>query len=259
MAELDDWTCEYGGLVIGVPDSAVSLAQVDGLLSLPEIRTSDLTLIQQHGLRPGDDYLGGRSVTLTLEVYDSDRDAYAKALNQVFAAFRPARPESPLRFRFPGLTADRTAYVMARPRNRGGTLDLAFAYGVATFTVELVATDPHLYGDQLRTARVTSAEPSLVTQWGAVPARPVVAVTGARNPVLTNSSTGDHFGLTYTGAFTIDSAAERVTSDTGADLSGLITAGSVWPELSAGEHRLVLATADPAPATAVLTWRDAWV
>jgi hypothetical protein len=80
MAELNDWTCEYNGLVMGEPDSAVSIVAVDGLLTLPEIRSSDLTLVQRHGLYAGDDYMNGRTVTVTLEVYGSTREEFTQAL-----------------------------------------------------------------------------------------------------------------------------------------------------------------------------------
>ncbi|GAA0660347.1 hypothetical protein GCM10010193_09110 [Kitasatospora atroaurantiaca] len=265
MAELDEWTCEYDGLVIGSSDSALSLAQVDGLLALPEIRSSDLALVQRDGLWPGDDYLNGRSVTLTVEVYGKDKAEFSKALNGLQAAFRPGRAEIPLRFRFPGLAAGATAFVKARPRKRSAPLDLNFAYGVCNVAVELYATDPRLYADAPRNVRV-STSPTLpapvtyFTQQGAIPARPVVNVASAKNPVLIDDVTGYQFGVTYTGAFTVDSAAQTVTTSTGADITGLVTAGSVWPEYAAGDHRIRLTSEDATvQATAVLTWREAWV
>lgn len=124
VAELSDWTCEFNGLVMGEPDSAISIVGVDGLLSLPDVRTSDLTLVQRNGLWAGRDYLNGRTVTLTLEVYGNTREEFTEALNALQAAFTPGIDESPFRFRFPGAAADQTAYVMARVRKRSAPLDL---------------------------------------------------------------------------------------------------------------------------------------
>lgn len=262
MAELDDWTCEYSGLVIGSSDSALSLAGVDGLLSLPDVRSSDLVLIQRKGRWPGDDILDGRPVTLTVEIYGRTPEEFSAAWGALTAAYRVGRPEMPLRFRFPGIAGGGTAYVMARPRKRGGAIDLSFAYGVSTVPIELYATDPKIYADALRTVRASSkpgAAPTPFTQRGSVPARPVVEITNAKNPVLKDELTGQTFGVAYTGSVTVDSAAEVVRSSAGGDITGLVTPGSVWPEYEAGSHRLKLTSENKdVEATAALTWREAW-
>lgn len=288
MAELDDWTCEFKGLVMGVPDSAVSIVGVDGLLSLPDVRTSDLTLVQRHGLWPGVDYLNGRTVTLTLEVYGSTREEFTEALNALQAAFLPGVEESPFRFRFPGAAADQTAYVMARVRKRSAPLDLNFAYLTCNMVIELFATSPYIVGDAPRTETVRSfkrekaptglvipatvpwqvegqgeqpADPiTRFTQFGSVPALPVVEIRDAAYPTLIDDVTGKFFSVDYAGTILVDSAAQTVTNAEGGDVTGLISVGSDWPELGPGEHRLRLRSRDEyTAATAVLTWSDRWV
>ncbi|WP_282793678.1 hypothetical protein [Streptomyces sp. CC224B] len=250
---------------MGAPDSAVSLVAVDGLLSLPEIRTADLALVQRHGLYPGSDYMNGRSVTLTLEVYGSNREEFAYTLGAVQAAFAPAERETPLRFRFPGVAGDRTAFVNVRPRKRTAPLDLNFAYQVCNVVVELFATDPHIYGDALTTHTLSSpwegSDPKLrFRQAGSVPALPVIRLDNAKNIKLTDELTGDFFGLTYGGNVTIDAAAQTVVSETGAHFEDRITPGSTWPEYAYGDHRLSLySEAQTKPTVAEVTWRDRWV
>ncbi|MER5258532.1 hypothetical protein [Streptomyces sp. NPDC002855] len=264
MAELDDWTCEYGGLVMGRPDSAISLVAVDGLLSLPDIRSADLTLVQRHGLYPGDDYMSGRTLTLTLEVYGRTREEFTAALSDVYAAFQPAERERPLRFRFPGVAGDRTGFVNVRPRKRSAPLDLNFMHHVCNVAVELAATDPHIYGDALRTYTLSSpwegSDPKLrIRQAGSVPALPVIRLDNASNSVLTDEITGQYFGLTYGGNVTIDATAQTVVSDAGNHFEDRITPGSVWPEYGFGDHRLTLSSgAQTRPTTATITWRDRW-
>ncbi|MGW3073541.1 hypothetical protein [Kitasatospora sp. NPDC001132] len=257
---MDEWTCEYSGLLIGSSDSALSLVGVDGLLSLPDVRSSDLVLIQRKGRWPGDDILDGRPVTLTIEVYGRTPEEFSTAWAALTAAYRVGRPELPFRFRFPGIAAGETAYVMARPRKRGGSIDLSFAYGVSTVPIELYATDPKIYAESSRKVRASSRTGSPVfTQRGSVPARPIVEITNAKNPVLTDELTGQAFGIAYTGSVTVDSAAEVVRSSAGGDITGLVTPGSVWPEYEAGKHRLTLVSENKdVEATAVLTWREAW-
>ncbi|MFC9651459.1 hypothetical protein [Streptomyces sp. NPDC056937] len=264
MAELDDWTCEFNGLVMGRPDSAISIVSVDGLLSLPDVRTADLALVQRHGLYPGDDYMNGRAVTMTLEVYGNTREEFTEALSAVQAAFRPAQPEKPLRFRFPGIGGDVTAFVNVRTRKRSAPLDLNFAYRVCNVAVELFATDPYIYGDALVTRSLASpfggTDPKLrFTSLGSAPAFPVIRLDNAKNIKLTDEITGEFFGFTFGGAAVIDSAAQTVKSDSGTDLSARITAGSTWPEYEFGDHRLSLYSEATTRATvADFTWRNRW-
>ncbi|QBZ73327.1 minor tail protein [Streptomyces phage RemusLoopin] len=288
MAELNDWTCEYNGLVMGEPDSAVSIVAVDGLLTLPEIRSSDLTLVQRHGLYAGDDYMNGRTVTVTLEVYGSTREEFTQALVNLQAAFMPGDIEKPLRFRFPGVAADQTGYVMARPRKRSAPLDLNFANMVCNVVVELYATSPYVYGDAPRESVVRSYEreadmsgltfpaavPWLVkgsgeapadpitwlTQFGSVAARPQVVITAGASPTLWDDSTGQFFSVDWDGDIVIDSAGMTVTTTQGTDITGLVKVGSVWPEFGPGLHRLRLTSRDEfTSARAVITWVDRWV
>ena len=288
MAELEDWTCEFNGLVMGVPDSAISIVAVDGLLTLPEVRSSDLTLLQRHGLFAGDDYMNGRTVTLTLEVYGSTREEFTQALNDVQAAFIPGAPEAMFSFKFPGVAADQSAYVMARPRKRSAPLDLNFAYGVCNVVVELYATSPYMLGSAARESVVKSfartdepgglvvpytvpytvqgngappADPvTWLTQWGSIPARPLITITDAASPVLWDDTTGQRFALDYDGPVTIDSTNEVVTTADGSVINGLIRDGSVWPEYGPGTHRMRLTSRDEyTAARAVLSWVDRWV
>ncbi|WP_367140434.1 MULTISPECIES: phage distal tail protein [Streptomyces] len=261
---MDDWTCEYKGLVMGAPDSPISIVAVDGLISLPDVRTSDLALVQRHGLWPGDDYMGGRTVTVTLEIYGSTPEEFSRAVTSVQAAFAPEGPEAKFRFRFPGAAGGQTAYVLARSRKRSGLLDLNFAHLVCNVVVELFATAPEIRGDtdqRLELKSGADGQPSRsfrLTQHGAKTAMPVISITNAVNPVIENVTTGTRFGVTYTGALTIDTRARRITASTGATLAP--AAGSTWPELPPGEYLLRFRHDDASKsATADLTWDEQWI
>ncbi|MFJ8955625.1 phage distal tail protein [Streptomyces sp. NPDC102381] len=264
MAELSDWTCEFGGLVMGEPDSPISIVGVDGLLTLPEIRSADQTLVQRDGLWVGDDYLNGRTVTLTLEVYGRTRDEFTTALSSLQAVFRRGGAEAPFRFRFPGVAGDQTAYVMARCRKRSAPLDLNFAYLTCNLVVELFATSPYIVGDVERELTVQSPWDGTSTALrfsspGNESAFPVITLTNAQNCVLTDEVTGRFFGLTYGGTVTIDAAARTVVSAAGNHFEDRITDGSTWPEFEFGEHRLTLTSeAVTAPTVATIKFRDRW-
>ncbi|MDX2390189.1 phage tail family protein [Streptomyces sp. DK15] len=266
MAELEDWTCEFGGLVMGAPGSPISIVAVDGLLSLPDVRSSDLTLVQRHGLYAGDDYMNGRSITLTLEVYGATREEFTASLSAVYAAFQPAQVERPLRFRFPGVGGDLAGFVNVRPRKRSGPLDLNFAYQVCNVVVEFFATDPYIYGDTLTSLALSApwqgSNPKLnFTQPGSVNALPVIKLVNAKDCVITDELTGQWFGMTnLAGGLTIDSERQTVTSTaSGTNFNDRITPGSTWPEFKYGAHRLAISTlAVNAASTATITWRNRW-
>jgi hypothetical protein len=258
---------------MGEPDSPISIVAVDGLLSAPEIRSSDLVLVQRDGLWPGKDYLNGRTTTLTLEVYAETREEFTEALNALQAAFQPCLDELPYRFRFPGVAGDQTAYSMARVRRRSAPLDLNFAYRTCMMVVELYATSPFIIGDEPRAIPVRSmvrdpeapdgpaySPVSRFTQYGSFNARPAVEIHGAVSPTLIDDVTGEFFGVNYTGTVLVDSAAQTVTDGSGASITGLIKVGSTWPELAPGEHRLrLLSTDEFTQATAAVSWVDRWV
>lgn len=263
---MDDWTCEFGGLVMGAPDSPISIVAVDGLLSLPEIRTSDLTLVQRHGLWAGDDYMGGRAITLTLEIYGSTPEEFSTALTAVQAAFWPGEKEKVLRFRFPGAASGQTAYVRARPRKRSAPLDLNFANLVCNVVVELFATDPVIYGDVNPSLTLTAPKGDATSrslrlvQHGAKTALPVINVADAVNPVVENLTTGTSFGVKASGSLAIDVASRRVTAWSGADLTGAVVAGSTWPELPPGGYLMRLRRDDTAKeAVAHVRWEEHWI
>ncbi|MFI9721531.1 hypothetical protein ACIHFE_18070 [Streptomyces sp. NPDC052396] len=244
----------------------MQLSEVDGLLSLPDVRTGDLELVQRHGLWPGDDYMGGRTVTLTLPVYGETPRDFSRVLTAIQAAFAAGEEEKPFRFLFPGLAGDKAAYVKARPRKRSGPLGADFAAGVCTIVVELFATDPHIYGDAGRTVKAVSgiapgASPVVrLTQEGSVPARPTVKISGAVTPRLENLTTGEFLAVNYTGAFTVDSMREKVIASGGADITGLVDPASAWPEYRHGAHSIRLINGDTSKkATAELSWVDTWI
>ncbi|WP_410591090.1 hypothetical protein [Amycolatopsis sp. lyj-23] len=155
----DEWTAEYRGLVIGAPDSPLSLAAVDGLLDVPGMRTSDRATLSRHGEVSGSDYLGSRTVTLTIEVYGRERAELAAALDAVTAAFAPAQPDAPLVFRFPGIAGGGIRFVAARVRKRTIPVNVEYAHGLAMVTVELYCSSPLIVDPVIRSVSTTLPVP----------------------------------------------------------------------------------------------------
>ncbi len=221
-----DWTLAYGPITIGDAETlpAVNFTNFDPL-SMPDIRTNDVTLIQRDGLWAGDDYLGGRTVNLSLEVQAVDTEEFSAAVNLIMRAFSPGvSGEAPLSFKIPGLCNGREAYVNVRTRRRSNPLAADFARLSCAFEIEMFATDPIVY----------AAEETAIILRKGVPAR--VPVDGSRS---------------VTPAVTFSNAASPQLLDA---MTGAVWTGSLSP----GEHFLEVSDTN-ADATANLTFRDTWV
>ncbi|GEB50450.1 hypothetical protein [Streptomyces cacaoi] len=292
MAELEEWTCEYDGLILNSPDSAIFIKEIEGLLSLPDIRSSDLELVQRDGLWPGDDFLGGREITLSLRVQSRYDDQFARVVNALQTAFAAGREELPFRFRLPGLCRGETAFVMCRPRKRDVTMTEAFARYATDVTVSLFATDPRLYSQEMRRTRVTTtAAPPLgpteglavpmaapllfqerqgplqkpkfqrIEVRGSEPVRPLVHFEDAVNPRLTHVTSGAHFEARSNGELLADFDTGTLSDPRGRPLPNALAApSSTWLRFAPGANWVALTHGDEfTQARATISWRDVWV
>jgi hypothetical protein len=264
MSGLPIWSCSFNGLTMGAADSPIQLVNVDGLLSLPDIRSSDLVMVQRDGLWAGQDYMNGRTITLTLQVFGETLDDFTKALTAIQAAFAPSRDEDEFRFWFPGLAGSRPAGIRVRTRKRSGPLGADFTAGTCTIVVELFATDAYINGLTPRTLTVTGttdASPpvAILRHGGSVTARPVIKFTNCDTPKLQDTTTGDWFSVAYSGTFTVDSGGYSVTTDKGDDITGLVADGSIWPDYAFGDHRMALSVKSGSGSSAGLTWTEHWL
>ncbi|MFG3200363.1 hypothetical protein ACGFYT_30065 [Streptomyces sp. NPDC048208] len=238
-----DWTISYGPITIGDPATlpAVNFTNLD-VTSMPDIRTSDVTLIQRDGLWAGDDYMGGRTVSLSLEVQAASTEEFNAANNLITRAFSPGvSGETPFSFQIPGLANGRSAYVNARTRRRSAPLDASFARLYCAYEIELFATDPVIYASDETAITIRNGAPSgppaRVSVEGSRSAVPAITFTGVTNPKLTNVLTGLAYSATGSGTFT-----------------------ATGPTYLPGERFLSLSdTTGNTAGTAVLVWRDTWV
>ncbi|MFE2104450.1 hypothetical protein ACFXAF_01045 [Kitasatospora sp. NPDC059463] len=280
------WTARWGGLLLG-EDSSVVLEEVAGLLDGPDVRNSDAELLQRDGLTPGTDYMGARTVTLTMLALDDHE------LPDLLAAFASGGPEREFAFAFPGVAGGRSR-IMARVRKRAVTIDRDFHAGRRRVTVELLATDPRLYSADEARAKVAVAVPRGgrpifplvfpfdmgdgpasratpdITNTGSVDTWPVIRLTPAtgeiRDPSLTLVHGGDRKRFATRGlrvgrgdALVIDMARRRITLN-GASRFGQVDPGSTWFALPPGGSTVQLDVLEgPDGVTADVSWRSAWM
>ncbi|MFF4922913.1 MULTISPECIES: phage distal tail protein [unclassified Kitasatospora] len=280
------WTATWGGLLLG-EDSTVVLEEVAGLLDAPDVRSSDAELLQRDGLTPGTDYMGARTVTLTMLALDDHE------LPDLLAAFAPGGPERPFAFAFPGVAGGR-ARIMARVRKRAVTVDREFHAGRRRVTVELLATDPRLYSADEATATVAVAAPREgrpifpltfpfdmgtgpavraapdITNTGSVDTWPVVRLTPrageVRDPSLTLVHNGERKRFALRGlrvgrgdALVVDMGRRRITLN-GASRFGQVDPTSTWFSVPPGASTVQLDVLEgPDGVTADVQWRSAWM
>jgi len=141
-----DWEMEFRGLLMG-GDTAYSIASISGLLDLPEMSNSDQDRLRRHGLRAGDDFLGGRSVVVTIEVYGADDQAFRRAITELRIALSPAQAPAPLVFQLPAVAGGAQLRMGARIRNVSWPITTTHFHRVDEVVLEFFSTDPRLYSD----------------------------------------------------------------------------------------------------------------
>ena len=108
-----DWEMEYNGLQIG-GDTNFAIAQIDGLMDLPDLATGDLARGLRHGVSAGNDWMRGRSIRLTIEVYGDDAATLSTRMHELTSAFAPAIGEQALVFQIPGIAQGNKVQMNAR-------------------------------------------------------------------------------------------------------------------------------------------------
>lgn len=282
-----DWQIEYNGVLLG-DGTPYSLVQVTGLLEAPEVRTSDRSRLRRHGLTAGDDFLGGRAVAVTVEVYSASDAAFATDMAALLAATVPGNSagELPLVFQIPGVAGGGKRFVSARLRRRSAPVDLQYLYRAPVVELEFQTTSPYFVENALQTA--TSVLPSAAggltfnatfpllfgaaatggtisaTNSGNFDTYPTFRIDGpVVNPRITNATTGETLALNITlatGEFlTIDSDQRTILLGGTASRYSSLDSSSVWWDLAPGTSNVTFRAATSTAAVLTMTWRSAWV
>lgn len=281
-----DWEAEFRGLLMG-PDTAYEIVAIEGLLALPDISNSDQGRLRRHGLRAGDDFVLGRTVVLSIEVYGVDAQAFALAIDNLDQALRPGVAEEPLVFRLPTVSNGVKIQVGARVRRSDLTVDTTFFYNRQIVAIEFDCTDPRRYANTISTANASlpsdaggltfNATPDfsfgLASSGGAISATnagsfgaPVVfRIEGpVTSPRIINDDTGAQLwlkGLTLTAGqyILLDSESRTVKLNGTADRYFYLTSDSSWWDLEPGSNSVSYAASAFTASTLSASWRSAWV
>ena len=281
MALTAPYQWEYAGLVIG-DDTDFEVLVVRGLDDLPEFRTSDTPRPSDHGLFPGRDLAGERTVEIELEIGGVGEAAFRANVDAFRAATVIRSEEAPLSFRLPSL-GDRR--INCRPRRRAVPVDVPYVLQVGSAIVQFVATDPRVYDDTETVLTITAATSGggrtydrvynltyaaggtggnlAATNAGNFPSRPLLTVTGPSNtPRIENVTSGQFLQVNLVVAagefLEIDTDARTVMLNGTASRYSSLSPGSAWWELAAGDNSLLFTAADSV-GTLEMRYRSAWI
>lgn len=278
-----DWEIEYRGLVMG-GDNAISLVSVDGLLGARSVTSSDQPRLRRHGLRAGDDFLAGRTVVIRLEVKGSSDADLGATLAALTAAFRPGVDEAPLVFQLPPVAGGAKARIGARTRPTNIPVDLQALYLLPEVEIELFATDPKVYANDLSTASTTlptagggltfNATPDftfgatstggsfVANNAGGFPTPVTFRIDGpVQEPRIINQTQDRELKLGLTVAdgdhVLVDSDTRTVLLNGTASRYSDLTS-SEWFDLDPGDNDIAFFGATTAAGTLSASWRSAW-
>jgi hypothetical protein len=140
-----DHQYQYRDLLFGSGTNLISEGWNGLFDATPNLATSDLTPKDRHGIIPGYDLMGGRTLDDVIDVTDPEGKNPSKVFDlaeKVQLAFRVAQNESPLVYKLPGRDK---RFVMARPRKATMPKDADLTLGYGKATIQLFATDPAHY------------------------------------------------------------------------------------------------------------------
>lgn len=280
-----DWEMEYNGLLLG-GTTDYSISQIDGLLDIPALTSGDQVLLRRHGLHPGDDFLQGRAVTVTLEIYASSDSAFETAMDNLLDAVVPGGAEIPLVFQVPGVAGGSKSLIYARPRRRSLGVNWSYYHRVPTMTIEFEATDPRVYSASESSDSVAVATTSGGLTFNATPdfsfgvagtggtiqatnsgnfaTGAVFTVNGpCTNPRIENLTSGKTIEIDITLAtgsyLTVDTEARTVLLNGTASRYSSLTSTSEWFDLDPGTNEVKYRATTATGSTLDAAWRSAWV
>jgi hypothetical protein len=261
----NNWVFSYNGLTFGVGTN-IEVSAIAGLGDVAAVRNSDQVRPNAYGMVGGYDYLGVRSIVMTLEVTPDSSGSLSLALDEVKEAFAPTTDPAnikPFLFKLPG--QDRRL-INARARKLSAPIDLGYTGGIAIVNVQLDAIDPRIYESvQSFTNILCTGGTATVVNAGNCPTLPVAAIAGpCGGPTITNNNTGQSISLTagagFGQVFVVDFDAHTVEYQ-GTSMYSLLTPGNQFWSLAPGATQVAFSTIGAIPPVTwglTLTWRSAW-
>lgn len=286
MAITQDWQLEYNGLLLGAGTN-YRISSYEGLASIPDIRASDRTRLRRHGMLPGSDFLGGRSIVLNFIVLADTESEFSAAMQAFKLALMPCTDEMPLSFQIPAAVgAGGVKVANVRARRIAAPINRRWAVLAPEVAVEFFATDPRIYADTQQYlaaslpiagggatfnatfnwvfGTVTGAGSIQANNSGTFPTPVELVIAGpVTNPRIENLTQDKTLAFTLTLAtgesLTVNTDTRTVMLNGTASRYSSLDSGSEWFDLQPGINEIRFAASTNTAATMTAYWRSAWV
>lgn len=286
VTSLNPYSFAFNGFVFGGGSSPYQILAVDGLQALPALRVQDSDRGYQDGMFSGRDFLGGRTITITVQIMSGNGQSAQANYKLLQSALQPQQSgTSPLQFQL--APADDFNYINARVRRAMATVDPDYTYGKIRAQYEFFCPDPRYYNYTTQTASMAVTQPlgrtydrvynltfgggsqtqtATVQNNGNTTTYPLIAIYGpVTNPVVGSLTTNQTLSFNYTmGAsdiFNIDLLNKTVLLN-GNPARNLLLGSSQWFAAAPGTN-LFYFTAVPGTTvigqtSATVQWNNAF-
>lgn len=282
---LANYQFQFGSYVFGGSNSVTQIDEVDGLESLPEVRTQDDNRGYNDGMFSGRDFYSGRTITLTMKTFAGNGNNAQQNFRLLQAAMLP-QTSGTTTLTFQLSTTDSEKIIQARVRTRQTLIDPNYTYGYIRSQYTLFCPDPAYYSSTLKTGTMAPQTPlgrtydriynliygggSLINSLAVVNAGwattyPTITINGPiKNPTLGNVTTGQYmtinYSLTNTDSLVIDLYQKLITLN-GVSARNLLAGNSTWFGAPPGTSNFYFTGTQTLIGTtqATVTYRDAYV
>jgi len=289
ITSLNYYGMAYNGFAFGGAGSPYQITAIDGLASLPDVRNQDDNQGFNDGMFSGRDFLGGRTVTVTILTLSGNGNSAQYNYNLLKAALLPTQGYTPFsptnQLQFQLSAASGLQFLNARVRVNKTIIDPNFTYGYITSQWQFFCPDPKFYDNtQLATSMLYSnlgrtynrvypltygggslAPSAAVNNLGWATTYPIITITGPiSNPVV--GSTTQQASITIQGTYAstdtiVVDLAQRLITVNGNNARNLVAGGSTWFSAQPGSNSFYLTGTGYALGTTVATvaWYNAYV
>jgi hypothetical protein len=264
-----DYQYEYSGLLMGSGTPYI-MEKVEGLYSLPDLRSRDSDRQDEHGVYPGVDLLSSRRILLRVALNEVDATEVESLLANAGRAFRPGTVEESFVFQRPAQGGKRFVLAKTKRRSFDAEVDWKYTRGKGRGTVELQASDPRIYSLTLKSAQVamasgTSAAGDLVvTNEGDFDTWATITIGGPTVDPRIQNADDDAREIKLQVTFTtetlvIDLKRKTVTVD-GVDRYDVVRNDSQWWKIQPGTNTIKYnRTGTTGSSLLVVEHRDTWI
>lgn len=278
------YSFSFNGLTFGGSATPYQILSVDGLEGIPQIRNQDDNRGYADGMFSGQDFLGGRNITITfLTLATSGGNSAQTNHNLIQNALLPQTSgTTPLYFILP---PSGEQFINARVRSFITNIDPNYTYGYITSQVTFFCPNPTYYDSTLQSGVLSVSNPlgrtynrtynlvygggstavtTTVTNNGRWAAYPTITLNGPiTNPTLGNTTQNKY--LTFTGTYTntdslvIDLYNKLVTLN-GVTARNLLTSGDwFWAPVGTSQFYMTGTSTLAGTTTATVVWYNTYI